>query len=371
MSKHSAERGNRNLHVIDRFVGIAMLWMISLFKWRRRPIPATINRIGFITNAAIGDTIIFSALIRDIREHHPEIRITVFATNSNYAIAKMIQGIDEVVLLDILNPLRAIKKIREYTFDVCVDLGQWTRLTAILGTLSRSACTIGFKTKGQYRHYGFDVRVIHSFQRHELYNFKSLIFPLGINLQNLPFIDIAYISEKHVWPVRNQIVLHTKPGGSQARLKEWPEASWVQLINYLTERQYTIFLTGVPSQKRELEFIKKQCADQDSVIIFTDTLINTAVLLKSSFLVISVDTGIMHLASALQCNLIALHGPTSFHRWGALNDNARPIQSSYECTPCLNLGFERTCEKKQCGCMSAIRVDEVICQIKAFEKEAQ
>ncbi len=282
----------------------------------------------------------------------------------------MIRGIDDVVLLDILNPFKALKKIRENKFDVFIDLGQWTRLTAILTCLSNSSCTIGFKTHRQYRHYGFDISVEHSFKRHELNNFKALFRQVDVDKSNLPSLDIEFLLGQPLPINRNQVIIHTKPGGSRADLKEWPDEHWKTVIDYLTNKNYEIYLTCVPIQQESLESLKRLCLNQNKIHIVNDSLLNTAKLLISSFLVISVDTGIMHLASALKCNLISLHGPTSFLRWGPLNDNAITIQSSYECPPCLNLGFESTCAKMGCGCMRAISVDEVISKVQEFERKA-
>jgi len=140
------------------------------------------------------------------------------------------------------------------------------------------------------------------------------------------------------------------PGGYRAYLKEWPDTNWIEIIDQLTACHYEVFLTGAKIDREKAEQIKAQVANKDSVNIVAGEfdLKQTAELLKSSILVISVNTGIMHLASALGCNLIALHGPTSVKRWGPLGANAISLQSSLQCSPCLNLGFEYQCQKNSC-----------------------
>ena len=140
------------------------------------------------------------------------------------------------------------------------------------------------------------------------------------------------------------------PGGSRSYLKEWPDANWIEIIDQLTAHHYEVFLTGAKIDREKAEQIKAQIANRGSVNIVAGTLDlkQTAELLKSSMLVISVDTGIMHLASALGCNLIALHGPTSVKRWGPLAANAISLQSGLQCSPCLNLGFESRCQTNSC-----------------------
>lgn len=72
---------------------------------------------------------------------------------------------------------------------------------------------------------------------------------------------------------------------------------------------------------------------------------------------VSVDTGIMHMASALGCRLVALHGPTSAKRWGPLNPTSTAVQSAYSREPWIQLGFEGP--RAGDACMRCITVDQV------------
>jgi heptosyltransferase I len=72
-------------------------------------------------------------------------------------------------------------------------------------------------------------------------------------------------------------------------------------------------------------------------------------ILAKASLVISVNTGIMHLAAAVKALLVAINGPTSVIRWGAVSQysvTVTPIDMS--CAPCLNLGYEYKCSENKC-----------------------
>lgn len=363
MKKYNPERGSKLLKLIDRYVGISLIFLLGLFK-KRRVIPSKIEKVALLKTAAIGDTTLLTAIIKDIEDYDSKIKITLFTGSSNYEFAKLLkkqyQNL-EVIKLPIKNPLKAVKIIRSKQFDVFLDFGPWPRLNAILSCFSKSKYAVGFKTDNQFRHYIYDQFVYHRNDVHELQNYKNILKIIGIEENNLP--QINFVKNR---VINNIVTIHMFPGGSRSYLKEWPEEYWIETINYLTKNNKTVYLTGAKVDQNKAKQIIKLCKDKDKIIVTAGkyTLEETIELLSRSKLVISVNTGVMHLASALKCNLIALHGPTSFKRWGPLNSNSISLQSHLECSPCLNLGFEYGCNENRC--MKAIDANKVIEAIKTF-----
>ena len=366
MAKYNSERGNDFLRRLDRYIGIPLVFTLGLFK-KKKDFKTKVRNIALLKTAAIGDTVLLSAVVKDIRENIPESKITLFTGSSNYEIAKTMANMFDikVIKLPIKNPLKAISIIKQHTFDVWLDFGSWPRLDALLSCFANANFKVGFKTKNQYRHYVYDIAVEHSNKIHEVYNYKNILKKIGIEGRNLPSIDIELSPEEN----ERLIVIHMFPGGSRSYLKEWPETYWVQLIDYLTGKGYSIALTGAKVDRSRALHIYDLCKRKYLIRVVAGklSLKDVISLLKKSTIVISVDTGIMHLASTLNCNLIALHGPTSSIRWGPLNKNSIAIQSSLKCSPCLNLGFEDNCNDNRC--MKAISVNKVIDAINAFEKQ--
>lgn len=358
--KYSAERGSASLRFLDKYFGIPIIIGLSLFTKKNKVIPVSIQKVAFLKTSAIGDTILLSAVVRDLRERYQDVHLTFFTGGSNHEAARLLSGIDRIIKLPMKNPLKAIRVVKDAgEFDVWIDFDSWPRLNAILTFFADADFQIGFKTKGQFKHYIYDLAVEHSDKIHELYNYKNLLKPLNINGINLPFIEgkIDIDSKDKI------IVIHMFPGGSRSYLKEWPEKNWIELINILTDLDYKIYLTGSKADRARALKITEDVKNKDLIYVAAGErdLQETARLLKSSKLVISVDTGIMHMSSALGCNLISLHGPTSPQRWGPLNKNYFSIQSSLQCSPCLNLGFENICNENIC--MKAIKLEDVLKKI--------
>jgi ADP-heptose:LPS heptosyltransferase len=355
------ERGNRVLKIADYFAGIPLVFITGLFRRKRPcPPPGELQKAAFLQTAAIGDTVLSSAIVRAFKKSCPRAHITFFTGASNYEAALLISGIDRLVKLPIKNPLRALKEIRNSgPFDVWIDFGPWPRLNVLFTAFSKAAFTVGFKTPGQHRHYAYDAAVEHSSQVHELENYRSLLRRTGIgDAASLPLLNLAASSLK-----KNQIVVHMFPGGSKSSLKEWPALRWIALIDELAGRGYAIVLTGAPVDRERALALKELVRRPERVHVAagSQTLKEAAELISISQLTISVDTGIMHLASALGAGVLSLHGPTSPKRWGPLNSNSIALHSSIHCSPCLSLGFESACGDPQC--MAELSVEEAVAAV--------
>jgi ADP-heptose:LPS heptosyltransferase len=156
------------------------------------------------------------------------------------------------------------------------------------------------------------------------------------------------------------VVFHLWPGGYRSELKEWPASSWRELAQRLVDRGYSIVLTGSEADAdRTARFISscrglsghlENAAGRHSVPKLVE-------LLRSSSCVVSVNTGVMHLAAAAGAPTVALNGPTSEARWGPIGERARSVNADLPGCGYLNLGFEY--DRGRSDCMRAISVDRV------------
>jgi len=72
---------------------------------------------------------------------------------------------------------------------------------------------------------------------------------------------------------------------------------------------------------------------------------------------VSVNTGLMHLAAAMDVPTVGLHGPTSALRWGPKGTRSIAVVSADPASQYLSLGFEYPAS---CNAMRAIHADAVI-----------
>jgi len=86
------------------------------------------------------------------------------------------------------------------------------------------------------------------------------------------------------------------------------------------------------------------------------TIKELAFLMKWSHLVVSVDSGPLHIAAAVGVPLVAIFGPTAPWRTGPYGENKIILTGGTECAPC----FSRRCRTEDLACMSAVTVEMVM-----------
>jgi heptosyltransferase-3 len=356
------ERGNPRLRLLDRYVGIPVVAVGGLLR-RRRTLPADPHRIGVLNSTTIGDTVLLSAVLRDVAAAFPEADVVLFAGTSNAAIARLIDGVT-VVPIRLTEPRAAIHAVRGAALDVVLDFDQWPRIEAVFSLFSGSRFRAGFRSPGQHRHYAYDAVVEHSADRHELDNYRALVRVLGVDSRSLPsFAPPGRVDEADL-PETPYVVFHLWPTGYRSELKEWPAERWRALAGQLARRGFRIVLTGSPQDRAATERFAASCDG------FRESVVNAAGaydldevldLLCGSNCVVSVNTGVMHLAAAAGVPTVALNGPTSERRWGPVGPRAVSVNSEHDGCGFLHFGWEYEGQREDC--MQGISVERVLATV--------
>jgi heptosyltransferase-2 len=89
------------------------------------------------------------------------------------------------------------------------------------------------------------------------------------------------------------------------------------------------------------------------------TLMEAAAVLRRCRLLITADSGLMHLAVAVGTKTISLFGSGIEKKWAPQGKNHLVINKRPECSPCTRFGYTPGCAF-DVACLSAITVDEVV-----------
>ncbi len=305
----------------------------------------------------MGDTVLLSAIVADLRAAFPESSILFFCGESNWEVARMIPGLDRVIPAPASNPFAAVRAIRSRDLDVLLDFGHWPRWDAFLAAISRARFTVGFDTPGQYRGRAYDMAVPHSVDVHALGNYRTLLHAIGVATHHLPaLIAPPPIQESP----RAYAVFHLWPGGTRKDVKRWPVENWLRLAGDFARWGFDVVLTGArPDQSANDAFIALTGRTWRGRMRNAGgaKLPLTAAILANARVVVSVDTGVMHMASALGAPLVALHGPTSARRWGPFGERAVAIEATLPGCGYIHFGWERASGRP--ACMESIRYETV------------
>ncbi len=335
-------RGRSSNRRLDFWVGIPLLHVLAVFH-RRRKVPSEIKKIGVLSSAALGDTLLFSGALQDVRAAYPAAEIVHLCTAQNVAAGEMIPGASRRVLISLTKPWPSVKAMRAEKFDVLLDFTSWPRLTAIYTLLSGAKYTVGFRTAGQHRSLGYDATVEHRADCHEVVNLRRLAAVLvGQGFANEPAVVVPDVAEVPFAEERDVVALHLWASGQRSWLREWPEERWVALAQRLAGPETLFVVTGAPSDaERSAPFVEKMRAAglRAEAFVSPDGFTTLAHVLRRARLVVSVNTGVMHLAAIAGAKVVAINGPNRNGRWGPVGPRAMGVEAPGEGCGYLHLGF--------------------------------
>ncbi len=356
---------------LDFAVGVPLIGALSLFRKRPAPVPFKIHKILVIKLAAVGDTILLLPVLRALHKALPGSSIDWLVSSVNAEMASVTSFHTRALIMPCLTPWSLgslIKRLRRERYDLVIDFEQWARGTAILSSLIGAKRTLGFQTPRQHRSALYSDTVTKSFDRHEIEDFFALaskavplipdMTPLleetgeGLNELRLKAPSL-FDAGPTVWTV----LLH--PGcGSDGYPREWLVERYIELGRWLRSTfNARLMLSGGPEETINAQAVATGVGN----VVNLAGLLSwkaTISLVKRADLLVSGNTGVMHIAAALQKPQIALHGPTDPGLWGPLNPRAVVIKTSCPGCPSLKLGFEY--HRYDQSCMARIPVDQVM-----------
>lgn len=334
------ERANFFLHFIDKYIGIVLVLFLRCFR-KKRTLGMHYHSIACLKLSGIGDTILLSAVIHDIKKQYPLSNITLFVGQNNYEIASWIPEV-KVTCLKVTTPFQCLHKIRQKSYDLWIDFDPWPRINALFTFFSHAKCTIGFRTLHQYRHYLYDAVLSHEKNLHEIENYRNLVSLIHVKGHSLPHFSFPKL------PKKKQIVLHFFSSGSKAHLKQWPMSYWRRLILKLQKKDFLISITGNQFQRENIDQFISVCEFTNvQNLAGSFSLKELAFYLKQCVLCITIDTGIAHLAASIDLPTLVIHGPTHPKHWGALGKTVDYLFAE-KGGGCIRLGFDTKCKTNEC-----------------------
>jgi len=145
------------------------------------------------------------------------------------------------------------------------------------------------------------------------------------------------------------------PGAEYGPAKRWPAAHFAALARKLAEQGCAIWLFGSPKDHAVAEEIAQLAPGLCRNLCGATTLGQAVDLLAMADLVICNDSGLMHVAAALNRPLVTLYGSSSPGFTPPLSDRAAILSLKLACSPC----FKRECPLGHLDCLNKLSPDMV------------
>lgn len=145
------------------------------------------------------------------------------------------------------------------------------------------------------------------------------------------------------------------PGAEYGPAKRWPEAYYAQLAQRLREHGYAVWLIGSGKDQPVAALIDELSGNLCVNLCGKTNLADAIAILGCATVVVSNDSGLMHLAAAQDKPMLALFGSSSPQFTPPLSRQARVIKIDIACSPC----FKRVCPLGHFNCMMQLSPERV------------
>jgi ADP-heptose:LPS heptosyltransferase len=319
------------------------------------------NKVLVIRPGGIGDAALLLPALKVLKKIIPTIQTQILCEPRNAGVFAHSPFVSKIFNY---NRLSDLKKISETEYDCIFDTEQSHFLTGTLVTLLKGHKKIGFATKG--RESAYDVGVEYHQDEYEAESFFRL-FAAGI--ENWPGkfrLKPPYFFPTNKEKERIKVLLSDIkkeivcifPGASIIE-RLWPIDRWSQVADELWKmgRQPTII-----GGKAEINISQKIMDTANSPVINLCgrlSLSETVAIFDRSRLLISTDSGILHIGAMCNILTVSLFGPGIVEKWGPKGGKHRIINKNLECSPCTKFGTTPPCPGRQ-KCMNEITSSNII-----------
>lgn len=160
--------------------------------------------------------------------------------------------------------------------------------------------------------------------------------------------------------------------GTTWESKLWPVAYWQELALLLQQQNYSVALPWY----NEAERIRMEVLSQSGAIgLGKLSLAQLIQHIAQAKAVVSVDSGLGHLAAALEIPTVFLYGPTNPQLTGGYGVTQASLSSTLHCAPCVqekcHFNGDRSLFKVQPPCFAEIRPDRVMSMLSAVMESAK
>ena len=297
--------------------------------------PGTGERILICGVNWIGDSIISMPAIQAFRAAHPSAAITMLVKRKIAPLWKMHRAPDRILCLDpgLMGTRQAIHHLKAERFEKAYILPNSFR-SAFIPFAAQVPERIGFS--GHFRQIMLTDIVIPSSRPdrfHQAFEYMDLLVPEQAGAKP-PAPSIAPDEEAlravsaRLAPLPRPLIGFL-PGAARGPSKRWPPGHFIELGQRLiSEDRCGIAVMGAPGEERLCRNIAKALGTGALNLAGTLSFEEWAAALKQCDLVISNDSGGMHISAALGVPLIALFGVTDPGKTGPLGPQARILQNS-------------------------------------------
>ena len=277
-----------------------------------------LHRVCVVMMSAVGDAVHVLPVLNAIKRHHPDSRITWVLQPGPASLVRGHPAIDEIIVFERRKGMRAFLEtgalLRAREFDVVLSLQVYLK-AGLLTALARAPLKVGFdRARTRDLTWLFTNRKVSPRPvQHMQAQYLELLEPLGVPAEPIEW-DLGPWEGEREWQQRYFAAIDrpvvTVVIGTSNPEKDWIPERWAELVDALSERfgLQVVLAGGTSERERTTERIIMEQARTTPLSTLGVPLRDLVALLDGSALVISLDTGPLHMAVALGRPVVSLMG---------------------------------------------------------------
>ena len=332
----------------------------------------------------LGDVVLSLPAVRALRRAYPDARIDMLVLGATAGILESQPGIDRVLTFDpyfwrspaaLLNPATwrhargMLATLRAARYDLAISISGdiasiLTRLTGACRRVGYAAEAYPFMLTDALPGGRYQVR------KHEVQYVLALATAAGgIVVEDDALLALAVLPEaarrmgdtilaarKHTGATGPLVAIHA--GARNGQAKRWPPDRIAALAGRLVrETDALVVLTGAPSERVLAEAVLCHADTPVLDLVGRTDLPGLVALLAASDVLVTGDSGPLHVACAVRTPVVALHGPTDPELSGPTAPDAIVLRKALWCSPCYDASATAECRFSNPVCMKRIAPD--------------
>jgi len=343
--------------------------------------PASPRRVVCLRLERIGDLLMTIPAIVDLKEAFPSASIDPVVGHWNREVSSVIPGIDRIETLDAswlsrdtggrgtMSLVREARRWRSRRYDLAINFEPDIRGNLVMAAIG-AAWTAGFVSGGGSAL--LDTALDYDTAVHTSDNARALVRAIA---SVAPSEERAGRTSPLTIPAANRdeaarllarfngarpIGIHVSAGRA---IKQWPETRFRDVAEHLVrQRNAAIVLTGAVSDRAQVDIVRA-ALPSSRVLDLTDgvNLLTAAAVLERLDLLVTGDTGPMHLAHAVGTPVVAVFGPSDPVRYAPRGLHDRVVRVDLPCSPCNRIRVPPArCTGHTPDCLTGVEVSAVV-----------